>query len=109
MLRLELDACGIPYAVEGPDGPLYADFHALPHSYVAMLDRTGVTLKEAMALARHSDPKLTMKRYGKPQLHDLGAKIERLPSLRPTGLATEPAAQSATGTDGGPACTKLAQ
>src|SRR5262249_12636302 len=28
MLRVELDACGIPYAVQGPDGPLYADFHA---------------------------------------------------------------------------------
>src|SRR5262245_23500394 len=62
-----------------------------------------------MALARHSDPKLTMKRYGKPQLHDLGAKIERLPSLRPTGLAAEPVTLSATRTDGAPACTKLAQ
>src|SRR5262249_13794995 len=28
MLRIDLDAAGIPYAVEGPDGPLYADFHA---------------------------------------------------------------------------------
>jgi hypothetical protein len=29
MLRIELDACGIPYATDGPDGPLYADFHAV--------------------------------------------------------------------------------
>jgi hypothetical protein len=60
MLHIELDACGIPYAVEGPDGPLYADFHALRHSFVALLDKSGATLKEAMQLARHSDPKLTM-------------------------------------------------
>jgi integrase len=51
MLRIDLDACGIPYAVAGPDGPLYADFHALRHSYIAMLDRSGATLKEAMQLA----------------------------------------------------------
>jgi integrase len=31
MLRRDLEAAGIPYAVEGPDGPLYADFHALRH------------------------------------------------------------------------------
>lgn len=29
MLRRDLDAAGVPYAVEGPDGPLFADFHAL--------------------------------------------------------------------------------
>lgn len=33
MLRIDLDAAGIPYAVAGPDGPLYADFHALRHTY----------------------------------------------------------------------------
>ena len=33
MLRIDLDAAGIPYAVEGPDGPLYADFHGLRHSF----------------------------------------------------------------------------
>jgi hypothetical protein len=29
MLRIDLDAAGIPYAVDGPDGPEYADFHSL--------------------------------------------------------------------------------
>jgi integrase len=83
MLRIELDACGIPYAVEGPDGPLYADFHALRHSYVALLDKSGATLKEAMQLARHSDPKLTMAVYGRAKLHDLSEAVQRLPSLLP--------------------------
>lgn len=81
MLRIDLDACGIPYAVEGPEGPLYADFHSLRHAYVALLDSAGISLKMAMQLARHSDPKLTMARYGRAQLHDLAAAVKELPSL----------------------------
>src|SRR5262249_44495790 len=94
MLRIELDACGIPYAVEGPNGPLYADFHALRHSFVAMLDKAGVSVKEAMQLARHSDPRLTLAVYGKARLHDLAGAVEKLPQL----LADGP--PSATGTEG---------
>jgi hypothetical protein len=81
MLRIDLEAAGIPYVVEGPDGPLYADFHSLRHSYVALLDRCGATMKEAMRLARHSDPKLTMARYGKAHLHDLAGVAQRLTTL----------------------------
>ncbi len=95
MLRLDLEAAGIPYVVEGAEGPLYADFHALRHSYVAMLDKSGATLKEAMHLARHQDPKLTMKRYGKPRLHDLAAAMGRVPRLLPDA----PEELAATGTD----------
>ena len=101
MLRIDLDAAGIPYAVEGPDGPLYADFHALRHSYIALLDKSGATLKEAMQLARHSDPKLTMAVYGRAQLHDLGEAVRRLPALLDGG--SSPAGVKATGT-GGPDC-----
>jgi hypothetical protein len=82
MLRIDLEAASIPYVVEGPDGPLYADFHALRHSDVALLDRSGATLKEAMQLARHRDPKLTMAVYGRAQLHDLGGG--RAPTAVPT-------------------------
>jgi integrase len=104
MLRVELETAGIPYVIEGPDGPLYADFHSLRHSYIALLDKSGATLKEAMQLARHSDPKLTMAVYGRAQLHDLGQAVDRLPNL------IEPKkgeALRATGTE--PACTNLAQ
>jgi integrase len=83
MLRHDLQVAGVPFVVEGPDGPLYADFHALRHSYVALLDKAGVSLKQAMHLARHSDPKLTMARYGKPQLHDLAAAVEAMPAVLP--------------------------
>ncbi len=84
MLKIDLEAAGIPYTVEGPDGPLYADFHALRHSYIALLDRAGLTLKQAMQLARHSDPKLTMRRYGRAQLRDLAEAVGRLPSVLST-------------------------
>jgi integrase len=97
MLRIDLDAAGIPYAIEGPDGPLYADFHALRHSYIALLEKSGATLKEAMQLARHSDPKLTMAVYGRAQLHDLGRAVERLPGLT-AGPTTEAGTLKATGT-----------
>jgi hypothetical protein len=81
MIEGDLAAADIPYVVEGPDGPLFADFHALRHSFIALLDKSGATLKEAMQLARHSDPKLTMARYGRAQLHDLGQAVGRLPEL----------------------------
>jgi hypothetical protein len=98
MLRADLEAAGIPYTVEGPDGPLYCDFHSLRHSFINLLDRTGATLKEAMTLARHSDPKLTMAVYGRAQIHDLGEAVNRLPSLL-AGPAPEEVVLLATGTD----------
>ncbi len=81
LVKHDLQAAGIPYVVQGLEGPLYADFHALRHSYVALLDRAGATLKQAMQLARHSDPKLTMARYGKATLQELAAPVTRLPGL----------------------------
>src|SRR5262249_16941702 len=75
----------------------------LRHSYVALLEETGASLKQAMNLARHSDPKLTMARYGKPQLADLGTVVERLPSLLPDGNCGRSESLAPTGTDGTPA------
>src|SRR6516225_4786154 len=64
-----------------------------------MLDRGGATLKEAMQLARRSDPKLTMAVYGRAQLRDLGEAVQRLPALL-EGPATIARTRAATGTDG---------
>ncbi len=98
MLRIDLDAAGVPYVVEGPGGPLHADFHSLRHSFISLLDKSGASLKVAMQLARHSDPKLTMARYGRAQLHDLGRAVDRLPTF--TGSSAPEAQQArATGTD----------
>jgi len=103
MMRIDLDGCGIPYIVQGADGPLFADFHCLRHSFVAMLDRSGATLKEAMQLARHSDPRLTMAIYGRARMHDLAGAVDRLPSLgSPPEMNTENKTLASTGTDGKP-------
>lgn len=101
MLRIDLKAAGVPYVIDGRDGPLYADLHALRHSYIALLDKAGASLREAMQLARHSDPKLTMKTYGRLRLADLGGTVTRLPAITPANDSdAETAALSATGTDG---------
>src|SRR5262249_30840532 len=84
MLKRDLAEAGIPYTVESPDGrELFADFHALRHSYVAMLDRAGVSPKMAMQLARHSDPRLTLSVYGKAGLAELGVSVAKLPEISP--------------------------
>ena len=61
MLRGDLAAAGIPYAVEGPDGPLYADFHALRHTYLTLGSRSGIALRTLQELAGHSTPTLTAR------------------------------------------------
>jgi len=83
MLRIDLEAAGIPYETEGPDGPLFADFHSLRHSYLTLLGRGGVDLRTAQELAGHSTPVLTA-RYLHRRLHDLAGAAEKLPSFLPT-------------------------
>ena len=63
MLRLDLaeataalkevdpEAEGIAYVVQGPNGPEYADFHSLRHSYISNLVAAGVNPKVAQDLA----------------------------------------------------------
>jgi integrase len=82
MLRLDLDAAGIPYTVEGPDGPLFADFHALRHSYLTLGERAGIDLRTLQELAGHSTPTLTA-RYSHRRLYDLAGAVEKLPNFLP--------------------------
>ena len=81
MIRGDLEPAGIPFAVPGRDGPLVADLHALRGSFIVLLERSGATLREAMTLARHSDPKLTMRVYGRLSRSESRDAINRLPSL----------------------------
>ena len=101
MLRIDLDAAGIPYAIEGPDGPLYADFHAFRHSYLTLGGRAGIDLRTLQELAGHSTPVLTA-RYSHRRLYDLAGAVEKLPSFLPTSddETAEPTRLAATGTDG---------
>jgi Phage integrase family len=94
MMRHDLAAAGIPYAIEGPDGPLFADFHALRHSYLTLGGRAGIDLRTLQELAGHSTPVLTA-RYSHRRLHDLAGAVEKLPSV-----LSAPATARATGTEG---------
>ena len=100
MLRRDLEAVGIAYAVEGPDGPEYADFHSLRHTYLTMLGRHGVDLRTVQELAGHSTPLLTA-RYSHRRLHDLAGAVDKLPNLVPTaGPDAAEIPLRSTGTEG---------
>lgn len=58
MLRGDLEAVGIPHAFEGPDGPEYADFHALRHTLLTLGGRSGIDLRTLQESAGHSKPEL---------------------------------------------------
>jgi integrase/recombinase XerC len=102
MLRGDLEAAGIPYAVEGPEGPEYADFHALRHSFLTLGGRSGIDLRTLQELAGHSDPILTA-RYCHRRLHDLAGAVDKLPNLVPTAGPDASASEiplRLTGTEG---------
>jgi len=96
MLRHDLKAADIPFTICGSDGEEARDFHALRNCYISNVIRAGADLKQAMTLARHSDPKLTAGRYARTRLHDLGALVNKLPSSK----ESESARLRMTGTDG---------
>src|SRR5262249_34195073 len=99
MMQADLEAAGIPYVIEGPDGPLYADFHALRHTYLTLGGRAGIDLRTLQELAGHSPPTLTA-RYSHRRLYDLAGAVEKLPSFLPGGRpGGEAGALRATGTD----------
>jgi len=95
MLRLDLAAAGIVY--RDAEGRV-ADFHALRHSYITLLERSGVSPKLAQELARHSDIRLTMNVYTHARLHDLAGAVDGLPQLLPVGPRSEVAVLKATET-----------
>src|SRR5260370_8448188 len=73
----------------GSDGPLYADFHALRHTYLTLGSKAGIDLRTLQELAGHSTPILTA-RYAHVRLHDMAGALERLPSfLLPASPETE--------------------
>lgn len=60
ILRRDLTAAGIVYR---DSSGRVADFHALRHTFVTRLVKSGVSPKDAQTLARHSTITLTMDRY----------------------------------------------
>ncbi len=57
------------------------DFHALRTSYITRLQRSGVSPREAMELARHSDMRLTMKVYTDVGQLPLAATVRQIPGF----------------------------
>ena len=73
----------------------YGDFHALRHSYITMVGKSGISPREHQDLARHSSYSLTAK-YSHSRSYNLDAAVQSLPI--PTGAG--PMTCAATGTDG---------
>ena len=89
LLRVDLEAAGVPYTVEGPDGPLHADFHSLRHTYGT---RVGEQADErtTQELMDHSTPNLTA-RYSHRRLARLAEGVAglHLPGLGDAPLTRE--------------------
>ena len=81
------------------------DFHALRHSFITALARSGVHPKVAQTLARHSTITLTLDRYSHVETDELSIAVAGLPDL--SGDPTE--AASMTGTYGRTADERLAR
>ncbi|MCC7419984.1 MAG: tyrosine-type recombinase/integrase [Planctomycetaceae bacterium] len=79
MLQVDLAVAGVTY--KDANG-LFADFHALRHTYITNLGRQGVPLTTAQKLARHSTPVLTAARYTHIDLPDQHRAVEQLPVLK---------------------------
>lgn len=89
MLQRDLAGAGIPYKVEGPDGPLYFDFHALRHHYIThAASIPGIDIKTLLELTRHSTPELTLRVYAKARTERVRAAVEQIPP--PGELTGEP-------------------
>ena len=77
-----------------------ADFHALRHTFLSRLGRSGASAKVMQRLARHSTVGLTLNRYTHAGLFDLQAAVAKLPPLPSTGpKPVAPETIRATGTD----------
>jgi integrase len=71
-----------------------ADFHALRHTFLSRLGRSGATPKELQLMARHATVEITLTRYCHASMLDLSSAVNRIPALtaearpvvlRPTG------------------------
>jgi len=62
----------------------FVDFHALRHTYITRLVRSGVAPAVAKNLARHSTIVLTMDHYTHTLIEDARAALDRLPRILPT-------------------------
>ena len=75
------------------------DFHALRGALISRAERSGATVKTLQGPARHSDPRLTLKRYARLRLEDEVATLDAMPgSGRDDDPTVDTQAAKATGT-----------
>ncbi len=79
MLRLDLEAAGIPYQDEQGR---YFDFHALRGQFISFMAAGGVHPKVAQVLARHSTITLTMDYYTHLDVFDVSGALDKLPGVK---------------------------
>ena len=72
------------------------DFHALRHTFITNVVKSGASVKVCQELARHSDPKLTLGVYTHLTVNDRAAALAGLPGVTPEAPRKESA--RATGT-----------
>lgn len=92
MIREDMEAAKVKPT---DDAGRVADFHALRHTFITNLGRTGIHFKTQQELARHSTPVLTA-RYSHSLKHDEVAAVNALPTWKQHAGDD---ARSATGTD----------
>jgi site-specific recombinase XerD len=97
MLRVDLEAAGIPYETDSG----FADFHSLRGDFISYVVSSGASVKTCQTLARHSSPSLTIGIYAKASLHDIAGAVESLPHLSDLKARIETLRESLrmTGTD----------
>lgn len=78
-LQRDLKIAGIPYI---DDQGRYADFHALRHTFITNMIKSGINPKTAQSLARHSTIDLTMNVYTKLTISDHATAITALPAMK---------------------------
>jgi len=87
MLCQDLKDAGIPYVVQGIDGPLFADFHSLRHTYVSAVCQTQGVTKDQMEMTRHRTADLFLKTYAKTTVENTRRIAAQLPD--PLKIATD--------------------
>lgn len=75
--RSDLEAAGIRRV---DDRGRKVDFHALRVTFITNLYRAGVPQRQAMALARHTDPRLTANIYTDQDALPLAEAVAKLPT-----------------------------
>ncbi len=77
MVQFDQENAGVEYRTD--EGR--ADFHALRHTFLSRLGRSGASTRVMMDLGRHTTPQMTI-RYTHANLYDLAGAIEAVPGVR---------------------------